>query len=54
MNFYKAVVTEETSPLYGKVVANTKSSLQYKGMDRKQFEDAVKYISVFTIKVVEI
>lgn len=54
MKFYKAVITEETAPNRGQVVANTKSSRQYKRMTKEQFTEATKYISAHTISIIEI
>ena len=53
MKNYKAVITEETSAEKGMVVANTKSSLQYKGMTKEEFTEATKYISAYRIEIVE-
>jgi len=54
MKTYKAIVTEETAPDKGQIIANTKSPSQYKGMTKEQFVDATKYISVHTISIIEI
>jgi hypothetical protein len=54
MTTYKAVITEATSGQKGQIVANTKSSGQYKGMTKAQFTEATKYISAFTIEIVEV
>ena len=53
--FYKAVITEETAPaaIKGQVVANTFSSRRYKGMTKEEFTEATKYISAFTISIIE-
>ena len=53
MTHYKAIVTEKTAPNFGQIIANTKSSLKYKGMSKKQFTEATKHISCFTISIVE-
>jgi hypothetical protein len=53
MTTYKAVITEATSGQKGQIVANTKSPGQYKGMTKAQFTEATKYISAFTIEIVE-
>jgi predicted RNA-binding protein with EMAP domain len=53
MKNYIAIVTEETAPNKGQIIANTKSSIQYKGMTKKQFIEATKYISAHTITIKE-
>ena len=53
MTHYKAIVTERTSPNFGQIIANTKSSLKYKGMNKEQFTEATKHISCFTISIIE-
>lgn len=53
MKTYKAVITETTAAEKGQVVANTKSSSQYKGMTKEQFTEATKNISAYTIEIVE-
>lgn len=53
MKTYKAVVTETTSAEKGQIVANTKSPGQYKGMTKEQFTEATKYISAYTIEIIE-
>jgi hypothetical protein len=51
---YKAIVTERTSPSFGQMVANTKTpNSKYKGMTKEQFTEATKYISCFTISIIE-
>tara|TARA_R110000850_G_scaffold49537_4_gene122167 strand:- start:1211 stop:1372 length:162 start_codon:yes stop_codon:yes gene_type:complete len=52
MKTYKAIITE-ASAQKGQIVANTKSSGQYKGMTKEKFTEATKYISAFTIEIVE-
>ena len=54
MTYFKAVIIEKTAPGFGRAIANTKSPSKYKGMNRKDFEIATKYISCFTIEIVEI
>jgi len=54
MTYFKAVITEKTSSRFGTQVADTKSPTKYRGMNRKDFELATKYISCFTIQIVEI
>lgn len=54
MKFYKAVITEETAPNKGQVIANTFSSRRYKGMTKEEFTEATKYISAFTISIIEV
>ena len=54
MKFYKAVVTEETAPNRGQIIANTKSSRKYKGMTKEQFTEATRYISAHSISIFEI
>lgn len=54
MTTYKAVVTEQTAPNFGQIVANTKSPGQYKGMTKAQFEAATKNITCYTITIVEL
>ena len=53
MTYFKAIITEETSPKKGEQVANTKSSLKFKGMTKEQFTEATKYISCYTISILE-
>jgi len=53
MKTYKAIVTETTAASNGQVIANTKSPGQYKGMTKEQFTEATKYISAYTISIIE-
>ena len=53
MKYYKAVVTEKNSPETGSIIANTKSSIKYKGMTKEEFTEATKYISVYTTQIFE-
>ena len=53
MKTYKAVITETTAGQKGQIVANTKSPSQYKGMTKEQFTEATKYISAYTIEILE-
>lgn len=52
MKNFKAVVTEKTSPTFGKVFATTKSDT-YKGMNKEEFYETVKDNQCFTFEVVE-
>lgn len=54
MKNYKAIITESTAPNKGQIIANTKSESQYKGMTREQFTEATKYISAYTVSIIEI
>lgn len=53
MKTYKAIISEATSSTKGQVVANTKSPGRYNGMTKKQFSEAVKDISAYTIEIIE-
>jgi hypothetical protein len=52
MKTYKAIVTEKTSPEFGKSFANTKFG-KYKGMSIVDFHFAIKYIQCYTYEIVE-
>ena len=55
MKNYKAVVTEKTSSNFGKTFANTKTpNTSYKGMNKQEFTEAIKYNQCFSFEVVEI
>jgi len=54
MTTYKAIIIEKTSNHFGECVANSKSSSKYKGMNKEQFIEATKYVSCFTIQVIEL
>jgi uncharacterized protein (DUF3820 family) len=55
MTYYKAVVIEKTAACFGSIIANTKTPFgRYKGMNKSEFTEATKYISCFTIEIVEI
>lgn len=54
MTYYKAVIAEKTAADFGQVIANTKSSVKYKGMTKEQFTEATKYISCYKIEIVEL
>lgn len=55
MKNYKAVVTEKTSNTFGKSFANTKTpNTSYKGMNKQEFTEAIKYNQCFSFEVVEI
>lgn len=49
---FKAIVIEKTSPTFGKVFATTKSN-SYKGMNKEEFYEAVKYNQCFTFEIIE-
>ena len=53
MTYFKAVVTDKTASEYGSIVANTKSPSKYKGMSRSEFELATKYVTCYTIEIIE-
>ncbi|HEY5590668.1 MAG TPA: hypothetical protein VIK55_06580 [Paludibacter sp.] len=50
---FKAVITETTAKDKGLVIANTKSPSQYRGMNKEQFTEATKYLSAFSISIIE-
>lgn len=52
MKQYKAIITEKC-PQQGQSVANTKNG-KYKGMNKDQFEAAVKNSICFKFEIVEI
>jgi hypothetical protein len=52
MTHYKAIITEKGSQ-QGQVIGNTKIG-KYKGMNKKQFEDAVKNSICFSFKIVKL
>ena len=55
MKTFKAIITEKTSSNFGQIVANSKSpNSKYKGMTKEQFIEATKYISCFTVSVIEL
>jgi len=53
MKTYKAVIIEKTAATKGQIVANTKSSGEFKGMTKEEFTEATKYISAYTIEIIE-
>jgi hypothetical protein len=53
MKNFKAIITEKNCSQLGLVLANTKSSGQYKGMNKEQFTKATRCISAFTIEIIE-
>jgi hypothetical protein len=52
--YYARIVTERTAKKRGMMIANTKSPGKYRGMSRKEFTQATKYIDVFRSIVVKI
>lgn len=54
MTHYAAIITDETAPNNGQMIANTKSSLRYKGMTKEEFTEATKYISCYKITIKEL
>lgn len=52
MKNYKAVVTEKTSPEFGKTFANTKMG-KLRGMNKEEFYEAVKDNQCFTFEIIE-
>jgi len=51
--YYIAVITEKTSPLYNKVIANTKNG-QYKNYSKSEFSEKVKASTCWAVEVKEI
>lgn len=54
MTHYAAIITEETAPTKGQVIANTKKPGKYRGMTKEEFTEATKYISCYKITIKEL
>jgi len=54
MTSYKAIIVDTSSGMAGRIIANTKSPGQYKGMTLEQFTKATKNITCFEIMIEEI
>jgi hypothetical protein len=52
MKYYKAIIIEKGKQ-EGSIIGNTKNG-KYKGMNKAEFEEAVKKDNAFTFKVEEI